>query len=1317
MARLRLTLHKVNCYTDASGTAAKNCLQISTEKETDSAFFKKSEGVFVNYTLNLVDFSFKKKMYQPTEIIAAIQLTMATGATWTSLNRSALDSLFKFKKVTLEELPANLTENTVVQTIGDDFYVHEVLVNLKPAAMYVTLKIYSLDKLMTLQQSSRTFVAQKLGDNILKTEVPKYIKPWTIDEKIPVLKKQIAEKTNRIVQLTTDLTLDPANSKISTEIKTLKDDVTKLDKEKKDREATQKPMTYSIDNMQTLKYGDDKVEHIFPYLVQYNESFYDMLARTTNRWGEFMYYENNQLNIGYAYDEKKVTEVTDNYRTITYVDLEAKKAVVAEDGKLDYAGADEKGFLDSTLRKSPNTISGTLFWPTTKKWDKVLMKEITSFLKNDKNVPTWLGNRLFDNTWDLAVKAANMKKNNDTFDDKWFPEKDEDKPCKGEHYGEYNFGSEKEPDNDSGVNLFSEINSKYKSGKYAGILAKEQSSGRNAVCIDFLTNCPKLKLGDVIKVSGELFIVVEISSKTEVKDSYGITEDEMKKAVEEKKGVAVTKTFTTALTFQVVATAQDSSDKIFYPAVIPAGHIRQSGPQVATIADANDPDGKNRVRVLFPWQENSDTSSPWLTFTAGGAGSPVVGKHYQDDKVLIGFVDGNVERPYVMGCLTSKGDDADYIQTTPGGHTFKLQDDEDGIKNFLTGMFLPCVDTLGPFLTAIPAIRSITDAMCKPAQGAKNNLAMGGGFELSDNYGIYKITGSTDGREVAIASPWGDVNINAFTGISISAPNGDVKISGKNVTIEAGNNLNLISGTNVNNKILGDGGKSGFFGDVSAAVAKKLATKALNVVDLSILRSVMEIVFRPAEGQLRIKSNRYLMLDAGKGDCAYPENAFVDADTYKGYLVERSKNYVRKGLVLSSGVVEMVSRVKTLGNLMDSRYRNAYNKCIDKLALFNDKISEAQAYANGYNSVNNQHPVICKTYSDNTLKDKLWADATNTEKIKPEDLAFADNYKIDNVASVDGVLARRVAKLKGYNVLDLRYKPEDFQKLVVDERKKHKDKVVEAANDLRNAIRDFLNFQALNADNDIKTTARSFKDRKMPKVFMEALVKAFDKANLGDTYYFQPITSDQRKSLKGLAGTLSADNTKTHRMVLKRKAATILLEEMGFKDEWRKKVAPAAVVPGPTTVKVKDVGGAEVTVLLPPPPPPPAPELEVPRKFNSADLTDAYWTDYVNSLVAYPELKPDEWSLTKAVNKVIDEAKDNLTGSKIWELPSENKAWGDAKNGGILFSSDAKVYSLLKDIKEVPSYGRENLMAEEDTGADFASFLTNIKEVLNNLDS
>lgn len=45
-------------------------------------------------------------------------------------------------------------------------------------------------------------------------------------------------------------------------------------------------------------YYNDK-EFIQPYLVQYNESFFDFLVRVSNRCGEFLYYEDGYFNIGW----------------------------------------------------------------------------------------------------------------------------------------------------------------------------------------------------------------------------------------------------------------------------------------------------------------------------------------------------------------------------------------------------------------------------------------------------------------------------------------------------------------------------------------------------------------------------------------------------------------------------------------------------------------------------------------------------------------------------------------------------------------------------------------------------------------------------------------------------------------------------------------------------------------------------------------------------------------------------------------------------------------------------------------------------------
>lgn len=63
---------------------------------------------------------------------------------------------------------------------------------------------------------------------------------------------------------------------------------------------------------------------------------------------------------------------------------------------------------------------------------------------------------------------------------------------------------------------------------------------------------------------------------------------------------------------------------------------------------------------------------------------------------------------------------------------------------------------------------------------------LSGGFYMGDRFGMYELAMSSHDRKVTINSPFGNVEIGAFTGITINAPNGDIKIKGKNVSIEAG---------------------------------------------------------------------------------------------------------------------------------------------------------------------------------------------------------------------------------------------------------------------------------------------------------------------------------------------------------------------------------------------------------------------------------------------------------------------------------------------------------------------------------------------------
>ena len=168
---------------------------------------------------------------------------------------------------------------------------------------------------------------------------------------------------------------------------------------------------------------------------------------------------------------------------------------------------------------------------------------------------------------------------------------------------------------------------------------------------------------------------------------------------------------------------------------------------------------------------------------------------------------------------------------------------------------------------------------------------------MGDKYGFVNISLSTDQREISIKSPFGTVGINAYHGISISAPNGDISIAGKNVEIKASNMLSLTSGTNVKSFILQkdlSGLKEQFKGYGWANVGK--------FFDLSMVKTIIETFIRPVDGTLTVKSYRYLKIEAGDGSASVPMNAFSAAtppNTHKSHdlkqreTLQNVKNTIR----------------------------------------------------------------------------------------------------------------------------------------------------------------------------------------------------------------------------------------------------------------------------------------------------------------------------------------------------------------------------------------------------------------------------------------
>ena len=1175
MAVIKLTIHDF-------------LVEIKPEKkETISLESGTGSAQVGNYLYALVGFSMNKQMYQPTMIVADISINKTEGTKWAPIKRTDIVEMFRFCKVTLRG------DDDV---IGDDYYVHEVIPEYKPDGMVMRLHIFSLDKLLTLKQTSRSFVGKKLLGDILSKELPKYLLPYNKGKSMDFKTEDRIKTVHQLVYLNAD----------------------KAEK-----------------------------EHIFPYLVQYNESFYDMLARTTNRWGEFMYYEDGNLQIGYDADSEVKT--VQKFYKIAYSCEDASLDLLGniKDGNYEAEAVYDKNIYDEPVPKSPLFVRGEL-GKFNGYGDKYVMSKISSFFNTDQNVISWGINTLVDDGVSLLQAMSSTKLLNDNVNKKYFPEKDTEKDKIGtsEQYGTYTFTLyDDETESKDGFNEFTEITSKYadkndiyNANRYSKILELEQEAGNNMVFIDYDTTWPGLKLGDIIEVHGERFIVVNITA------SYSDN----------------------VLTFKVKASGAHVSEVDgktiydFYPAMLPSGHVRYSGPQLAKIKDAADPTFTHRVRVVFPWQGNADKkdATPWILFAAKGDGKTTTGKHNEGDEVMVGFIDGNVERPYVMGALQTK---VAYDQNlnvdfdTPGGHHMRLTDGTGGgLAKFVTSALSPIAET---FFNFVPA--PIAGKLFSDKSAFKGNKYFEGGFSLGDYYGIYKISGSTDKRNISISSPWGDVKLNAFTGITISAPNGDVKIKGKNVTIEAGNNLKLESGTNIgwklfNDKKFGDFSAASVGLTVAAAIASKVAEK-IKPIDLKIVRSIVEVVMRPVEGALTVKSNRFLKLEAGKTSCEYPTDAY-SMKIRKRMYDDKEPELMDSAGNATEGVVELLKKTDKLVPAMADKWVKLYNDCVPKKEAFEALLPSLDFWRNDSTKPS------CKTYMK--LKDTFWA--AGDKNVTEADLGFDDNVS-DSELSPQAIVK--------FSILD-------DPSLVFTKRKEAKAAILQAANELRKAIVKVMKFEM--TEKEVENAIGPFRWITVPKDSKKKVTNAVSREKCKDFPMYSVDFLDMY-NYKNLEETMVMNSDSPKIQACRRMICLNLIKELGLDSH-----------------RTKDVNKQEI---------------KEPTFKNIMD--DNVWAPYVNSLNATSEKLKGAVTLKSALkDSFIKPIKEGVTVMNLKKAYDEMCSWSEGNKGQILIGTGDGTYyvddkATMQKISTFYAYDLE--VKDPNAVNEVTTFLKKVKAVLLNI--
>lgn len=329
------------------------------------------------------------------------------------------------------------------------------------------------------------------------------------------------------------------------------------------------------------------------------------------------------------------------------------------------------------------------------------------------------------------------------------------------------------------------------------------------------------------------------------------------------------------------------------------------------------PDAKDRIKQLDEKQAKYETqkaadvkasgyivdSTPWIRMASPIAGKAnIYLKPSVGDEVIVGFENGNPERPYVLGSLHNIMAQVPGGQgiTMTNGHGITFEDENMNVTSLIGSLISPVASRI---LTAADP-----DMNWKINNG---KMGVGGKVSIRDKYGFYEMTMSSAQRAVSISCPLGNVSISAFTGISIAAPNGDISIMGKNVNITAGNKLTLLSGTNADVLETGVPDLVGMVtGAMSAAALSAIGLFAgsLKVVDLKTARALWEVVFRPVNGSLTLKSMHHLMLEAGNGKVEMPVNAIKAKNSTRA--LSRFPNYPYYLLTECVSVIEEALNAK-----------------------------------------------------------------------------------------------------------------------------------------------------------------------------------------------------------------------------------------------------------------------------------------------------------------------------------------------------------------------------------------------------------------------
>ena len=358
-------------------------------------------------------------------------------------------------------------------------------------------------------------------------------------------------------------------------------------------------ITEAVDKNKVTLCLQPKMDKMIPYVVQYNENTYQFIARLAQRYGEFLYYEDNKLFFGKVDAKSAVTLHPDTDVLSYHYDLAMDHPCFVH-GQHEYL--EYENYIDEATRYTDESQH--------KLTDSVYSHSIDAYPK-----PT------------LQMLHSSLQEDND-------------------------------------------IDQIQESVKAQGFGARSMM-----MTCTLNTNRADIKLGSKIT----------ITEGADQKDgSVKMTNHEELLVIRSVCSGTLNGHFENELT-AIPA-------KVEYPPYTNCDVYPVTDTQRAIVKDNKDPEALGRIRVQFSWQELQDENmwTPWLRITQvhGGndKGSYIIPEI--DEEVMVGFENGNAEKPYVIGTLyhgkQRPGDgwysDSNDIKAfrTRNGHTVEVHDVADG---------------------------------------------------------------------------------------------------------------------------------------------------------------------------------------------------------------------------------------------------------------------------------------------------------------------------------------------------------------------------------------------------------------------------------------------------------------------------------------------------------------------------------------------------------------------------------------------------------------------------------------------------------------